>query len=85
MEEIKTMAPNYYQNLFNHDGYWNLFSRVVVKRRLTPQGQQWLTREVIDMEIKKQRFRCILIKALVQMALMQHLIKGAEIVLVQMW
>jgi len=28
LDEIKTMAPNYYQNLFNQSDYCNMFPRV---------------------------------------------------------
>jgi len=35
---LKAMAPAFYKKLFNQEHYWNVFPRVVVKKKLTLQA-----------------------------------------------
>lgn len=34
-ETLKAMALDFYNKLFNHSGYWNVFPKLVVKKKLT--------------------------------------------------
>ena len=56
MEVIKDMAPEYHKKLFNHSGYWNVFTKLVVKKRLTLDAAAWLERDVSANEIQKALF-----------------------------
>ena len=39
---LKKVAPAFYQKLFNHNGYWNVFPRVVARKKLTVNAALWL-------------------------------------------
>ena len=45
------MAPDFYNKLFNHTGYWNVFPKLVAKRKLTFDTAAWLDRYVSANEI----------------------------------
>jgi len=34
-KELREIAPRFYKNLCNMDSYWNIFPRLVVKKKLT--------------------------------------------------
>jgi len=57
MNSIRTAAPEYYNKLFNQDHYWNVFPKLIVKKKLTLEARQWLTKEVTSVEIKKTMFQ----------------------------
>jgi len=48
---LREMAAEFYKNLFNHAGYWNVFPKLVAKKRLTPDVAAWLDRYVSAKEI----------------------------------
>jgi len=47
------VAPAFYQKLFNHNGYWNVFSRVVARKKLTVNAASWLDNPLTDKKIYK--------------------------------
>ena len=55
-QELKDMASEFYKKLFNHTGYWNLFPKLVPKRRLTAEAATWMERDVNAKEIQKAVF-----------------------------
>jgi len=52
-ETLRTLAPAYYEKLFNHSGYWTVFSKLVGKKKLTPRATSWLDRNDTDAEIHR--------------------------------
>jgi len=50
---LKELAPAYYQYLFNHKGYWNVFPKVVARKKLTTKAASWLEKPVTSSEIHK--------------------------------
>ena len=57
MEDIKRLASAFYQNLFNQSDYWRVFPKLVVKKKLTIESQDWLIREVTQDEIQSALFQ----------------------------
>ena len=53
VEEIKPIAPSYYESLFNQNDYWRSFPALPVKKVLTPAATSWISRQVSNEEIKK--------------------------------
>jgi len=43
---IQVLASQFYENLFNQDSYSSTFPKLVVKKVLTMEAQQWLIRPV---------------------------------------
>jgi len=58
MQQIKTMAPAFYETLFNKTDYWSSFPSFVVKRKFTQEAAYWLARPATDKEIKTAIFQC---------------------------
>ena len=56
MQTIKTLAPVFYEKLFNQQSYWNVFLDVVVKK-LTSTASTWLSRDINTLEIKEALFQ----------------------------
>lgn len=56
MEEIKALAPQYFEVLFNQTDYLNSFPSLPVKKMLTPEAAAWISRPVSDNEIKQAVF-----------------------------
>jgi len=52
LQSIKSLAPAYYEQLFNQDSYWNVFPEAVVKKKLTREAANWISRDVSSLEIK---------------------------------
>jgi len=57
LTEIREAAPEYYNELFSQDSYWNVFPKLVVKRKLTPEARKWLIRPVTKEEVKQAVFQ----------------------------
>jgi len=57
IEGIRSMAPEFFSNLFNHSDYWSIFPRPTVKRRLSVEASSWLYRPVQAGEIKEAAFQ----------------------------
>jgi hypothetical protein len=55
--KLRTQAPQFYHQLYNQDSYWNVFPKLIVKRKISPGAAEWLIREVTDMEIKSTLFQ----------------------------
>ena len=54
---IKVEAPAYFEKLFNQRSYWNVFPELIVKRRLTNEASQWLSRNISNVEIQVTLFQ----------------------------
>ena len=50
-------APIYFGKLFNQNSYWCVFPELIVKRKLTNEASQWLSRNVSNDEIKAALFQ----------------------------
>ena len=55
--KLRTQAPEYYNQLYNQDSYWNIFPKLTVKRKLSVAAATWLIRDVSDAEIKDTMFQ----------------------------
>jgi len=75
-EELRNVAPNYYNNLFNQVDHWRIFPKLVVKMQLTEAAQCWLIRDVTHNEVKQALFQCTQINPLGQMDSMQGSSRG---------
>ena len=56
MYSLRTHAPQFYEELFNQQDYWNIFPDLVAKRVLTAEASDWLIRKVEYKEIKAGLF-----------------------------
>ena len=50
-EALKSLAPTFYKQLFNHTDFWNVFPKLVAKKRLTPEAATWMDRPISDTQI----------------------------------
>ena len=57
MEQLRTMAPTYFSNMFNQNSYLNIFPNLVVWKHLTGEAQSWLVRYVTREEIRGTLFQ----------------------------
>jgi len=57
LQSIKSLAPAYYKQLFHQDSYCNVFPEVVVKKTLTREAANWISRDVSFLEIKSALFQ----------------------------
>lgn len=57
IDTIKVAAPTYFKELFNHEHYWNVFPKIIVKRILTDDAISWIQRDVSSKEIKDALFQ----------------------------
>jgi len=57
--QISQAAPEYYTALFSQDDSWNVFSKLVVKRKLTLEVNRWLIRPVSKEEVQIAVFQLI--------------------------
>jgi len=57
ISKLRDDASSFYDQLYNQESYWDSFSHLIVKRRLTSDTAAWLVREVTDMEIKSTMFQ----------------------------
>ena len=57
MEQLRTMTPAYFSNMFNQNSCLNLFPKLVVRKYLTCEAQAWLIRNVTIEEIRPALFQ----------------------------
>jgi len=72
---LREMAAEFYKNLFNHAGYWNVFPKLVAKKRLTPDVAAWLDRYEVLRRYTRLYQTCIQIKLQVLMCIMLYSLK----------
>jgi len=46
MYQLRNLAPEYFSKIFNQSSYLNVFPKLVVRKHLTADAQNWLIREV---------------------------------------
>ena len=57
MDAIKSLAPEFYQNLFNQTDYISNFPEMVVKKIPTQDAQNWLIKPESQKKMKKALFQ----------------------------
>jgi len=64
LSEIRHAAPVYFHKLFTHNNCWNVFPRLVVKRKLTKPAGHWLIRPVSREKVTNAVLQLLVEKAL---------------------
>lgn len=63
LNQIRSLAPDYFSTIFNQNSCWSIFPKLIAKRKLTIEAVNWLKGQVSDEEIKKVIFQCNPLKA----------------------